>query len=273
MTNNISSNAPTDGWYGYPYFRELRLVMTYQQPFWPGLVLLGLTTNALNIVTFLRVGVKDSVTTLLLSLSISDAWFLTFMSPTLLRHGFYLLGSYNNRVFSDIRFLTNWPAFTFYDFSAYVSVVLGVTRCACVAMPLRFKSVFTKKRTIISVIVLFCINVLIHIPVLTIYKLGWKTDPLTNESYVGVVKLEYEQHRLRQNINDIINKNTLQVISFIVLVTCAALLSFKLFQTSKIRSKSAAVSDTSEESGKSPSQSQAASHKRNSTQNLKRGVG
>ncbi|GFR72063.1 chemosensory receptor C [Elysia marginata] len=261
MTDNISSIVPTDRFFGYPYRREFTLVMRYQPPFWTFLLAVGLTTNILNIITFLKVGVKDSVTTLLLTLSMSDASFLILVSPTLLRHGFLSVGSYKLQAFSDLRFITFWPAFTCYDFSAYVSVVLGVTRCACVAMPLRFKSVFTKKRTIISVVVLFCINVLIHIPVLTMYRLGWKTDPLTNKSYVGVVRDEPSLRNYKQGINDIINKNTLQVISFIVLVACAALLKFKLFQASKIRSKLATVSGSSDESDKSLSQSLAASHK------------
>ncbi|GFR72059.1 chemosensory receptor C [Elysia marginata] len=261
MTNNISSIVSTDRYFGYPYKREYTLVMRYQPPFWPFLLVAGLTTNILNIITFLKVGVKDSVSILLLTISMSDACFLTLVSPVLLRHAFLSVGSYKVQALNDLRVMTFWPAFTCYDFSAYVSVVLGVTRCACVAMPLRFKSVFTKKRTIIAVGVLFCINVLIHIPVLTIFRLGLKIDPLTNKSYVGVVREGGSLETYKQRLNDTINKNTLQVISFIVLVACAALLSFKLFQTSKIRSKSAAVSDTSEKSGKSPSQSQAASHK------------
>ncbi|GFR72055.1 chemosensory receptor C [Elysia marginata] len=174
MTNNISSIVPTDRFFAYPYRREFTLVMRYQPPFWPFLLAVGLTTNILNIITFLKIGVKDSVSTLLLTISMSDACFLTLVSPALLRHAFLSVGSYKVQALNDLRVMTFWPAFTCYDFSAYVSVVLGVTRCACVAMPLRFKSVFTKKRTIIPVVVLFCINVLIHIPVLTISRLGLK---------------------------------------------------------------------------------------------------
>ena len=220
-----------------PYEREHDIFAAIVHPFYPVLLLAGLISNTLNIVTFIKAGVKDSVTTLLLTISVSDAIFLCLFSPVALRNGFSWLGTNRSRVFNDIFLILSWPAFTMYDFSAYTTVYLGVTRCACVAMPLRFKSVFTRKRTIISVVVLFCIDVLLHIPVLSIFTLKWKRGK-GNTTYlsVGLVGNRFDT-AYKQSLNDIINKNTLQAVAFITIITCAALLSFKLYESSKVRTK------------------------------------
>ncbi|KAK3787627.1 hypothetical protein RRG08_034329 [Elysia crispata] len=221
-----------------PFQRDHDIFAGIIHPFYPVLLLVGLITNTLNIVTFLKAGVKDSVTTLLLTISVSDAAFLCLFVPVAVRNGFSWLGTNRSRVLYEMFLILFWPAFTMYDFSAYTTVFLGVTRCACVAMPLRFKSVFTKKRTVISVIVLFCINVLLHIPVLSIQTIKWKTDAQRNITYlsVGLVGNIYDT-AFKQSLNDFINKNTLQAVAFITIITCAALLSFKLYESSKVRSK------------------------------------
>ena len=262
MANNNSANIYVEESFQYSYKREYELIMTYQRPLWPALLFVGLITNTLNIITFIKTSVKDSVSILLLTLSISDGIFLSLVSPTILRHGFFMLGSYKSRVWSDIRHLSFWPAFTFYDFSAYVSVFLGVTRCACVAMPLRFKLTFTRKRTVLSVVVLFGISVLLHIPTLSLFKLGWVKEPKLNTSYLTVLVTDpLEVILFKQGLNDTINKNIIQVASFIILVTCAALLRFKLLESSKIRSQSNRIPDSNEASSKSHSSSHTGSQK------------
>ena len=232
-------NATLDSeYFDKPFKREYDIFVAIVHPFYPVLLVAGLITNTLNIVTFIKAGVKDSVTTLLLTISVSDAIFLFLFAPLTLRNGFSRLGTNRSRVLYEMFLILFWPAFTMYDFSAYTTVFLGVTRCACVAMPLRFKSVFTRKRTVISVIVLFCIDVLFHIPVLSILTLKWKTDAQRNTTYLSVSFVGNRiESAYKQTINDIINKNTLQAISMITIITRAALLSFKLYESSKVRSK------------------------------------
>ena len=228
------------------YKRQHDIFADIVYPLYPVIFFSGIITNILNIVTFLKAGVNDSVTVLLLTISISDVVFLSFLASSLLTFSFSWLGVFVFREMRETGDILFFPAFTFYDYSAYVSVFLGITRCACVAMPLRFKSVFTTKRTVVSVIILFTINVLLHIPVLTIFKLTWKTDPVSNTTFLSVVGDSLDVHLYKQSINDIINKNTLQVISFIVLVSCTFLLRYKLYESSKVRSKPASVTGSGE---------------------------
>ena len=178
----------------YPYQRENQLFSSVLYPFWPVLLFAGLLSNATNIVVFLKVGIKESVSTLLLILSISDFAFLSFFSPTIIRASFSSFGTYRIPALSAIHFLCFRPAFTFYDYSTYISVFLGITRCACVAMPLQFKSVFTVKRTVAALLVLFYSDVLLHLPVLTVFRIGWLRDPPTNTSSLSLVRDRFDVH-------------------------------------------------------------------------------
>ena len=226
----MSNNASEPLFYNLSFYHEHLMFAKIIQPTWPILICVGLISNTINVVVFLKAGVKDSVTTLLLTLSISDAMFLIFIIPSVVVY------NYLTPTTVQVHLMCYWPAMTFYDYSSYISVFLGVTRCACVVKPLHFKSVFTKSRTVIAVCILFCVDVLLHIPVLSISRLGWKKDPETNNSYLSVVSDNNSLKLKKMRINDVVNKNFIAWTSFIVMIVCAALLSFKLFESSKIRS-------------------------------------
>ena len=242
----LNSSIKTD--LNIPYLREQLTTLEVLAPVWPAIILLGLLSNTTNILVFIKAGLKDSVTILLLSLSLSDACFLILITPTVSTIIiFHFEPSWVWAVDHTITHtLFYWPAFTFYDYSSYISVFLGVTRCACVAMPLHFKSTFTKRRTVVGVVCLLCLAVLFHLPVLTIFSIGWRQDPVKNVS-IPVIVASGRQTMVK--INDLLNRNTLPWISFITMIGCVALLSFKLLQASKIRSlpasgdKTAAKSD------------------------------
>ncbi|GFS09182.1 chemosensory receptor A [Elysia marginata] len=200
-----------------------------------GVLLFGMIANITNIVVFLKAGVKDNVSTLLLSLSMSDLTFITLISPsacTLFVINFFLkpyLWPFDHEFVS---FLLYWPAFTLYDMSAFISVSLGVMRCACVAMPLKFKLVFTKRRTVIVVLALLVLAVSLRVPVLTIFRVAWRTDPATNAStaYVAAVN-----RQAMSRINDLMNRGLVVWINYTIMVSCVGLLSFKLSQAARIR--------------------------------------
>ena len=203
-------------------------------PIWLVIFLFGNISNLMNILVFLQSGVKDNVTVLLLCLSVSDFCFLALMTPWLVTVVITKYAPNWNWPFDQFitSFLFYWPAFTFYDFSAYVSVFLAITRCACVALPLQFKSVFTKSRTIICVVVLIICTILLRIPVLYIHSIGIKLNPLTNQTYVY---LRYHGSPTNVRVNDTLNRTSLPWIAFIIVVACVIILSVKLVEASKVR--------------------------------------
>ncbi|GFN98210.1 chemosensory receptor c [Plakobranchus ocellatus] len=194
-----------------------------------------------NIVVFLKAGVKDNVTTLLLSLSVSDITFLMLITPQVcsIIIAFFApnwpwpfhIGFLNEMLY--------WPAYTFYEFSSYISVWLGVTRCACVAMPLKFKSVFTKTRTVKAVIIIFIVSVSLRVPVMSMFRTAWKRDPKTNVSSVYFVKQNSE---LITHFNDALNRGSLPMINFIIMITCVCVIKTKLYQASLVRNSQIATS-------------------------------
>ena len=70
------------------------------------------------------------------------------------------------------------------------------------------------------------------LPVLTIHRISWRTDPQTNVSslYLKAVNSAY-----MTRINDILNRGIVIYILYITMVTCEFILSFKLYGASKIR--------------------------------------
>ena len=230
LLKNVSMNNSALDVHSLPFHREYYYISNILNPAWPTLILVGLISNTINMIVFLKAGIKDSVTTLLFTLSISDGFFLILIAPTM------LMSNSSNSLIMSVYVMSYWPAMTCYDYSSYISVFLGVTRCACVVKPLHFKSMFTKSRTIVAVIILFCIDVLFHIPVLSISRLGWRTDPITNNSILTIISDNRAEQARKMRINDVVNKNSIAWTSFIVMIACVVLLSFKLVESSKVRS-------------------------------------
>ncbi|GFR95739.1 chemosensory receptor A [Elysia marginata] len=219
----------------FPYLKEFLLATKILSPFWVAVILFGLIANVINIVVFLRAGAKDNVTVLLLSLAVSDLVFLVLITPSMCRFVIFTLAARSYQLPFDpaiLAFLFYWPAFTSYDLSSFISVSLGVMRCACVAMPLKFKFVFTKSRTIKWVVFLVILAVALRLPVLTINRLAVRLDPTTNAS---VLFLKQVNRASMSRINDIINRGFVIYVNYITMVTCVCVLTFKLYQAAKIR--------------------------------------
>ncbi|GFO28534.1 chemosensory receptor a [Plakobranchus ocellatus] len=237
--------------FSWPYVREFTFLITILTPILAVIVLLGLFANITNIVVFLKAGIKDNVTTLLISLSISDMMFLVLVTPSLYtRVIIYFFPEWSwpfyNRLVDELLY---WPSYTFYDFSSYISVGLGVTRCACVAMPLHFKSVFTKARTVKALFVLFILVVSIRVPIMSTYRLVWLKDLHTNLSSLSLAGQNVESIN---RFNDIVGRTSLPLINFIIMITCVGVIKLKLYQASMAHKYHTAISSSVSGSKQAP---------------------
>ncbi|GFS22874.1 chemosensory receptor A [Elysia marginata] len=218
----------------FSFLAELLMIITILSPVWIATFSFGLVSNIINIIVFLKAVAKDNVTVLMLALAVSDLMYLCLCIPSVC--SFVILGLF--RSFSwpfDIqlfRFLLYWPSVVAYDLSSFISVSLGVIRCACIAMPLKFKFVFTRSRTVKWVMCLVVLAVSLRLPVLTVNRITWITDPKTNTSSARLLEVNRE---FMVYINDILNRNLVIYVTFITMVTCVCVLTFKLYQASKIR--------------------------------------
>ena len=126
-----------------------------------------------------------------------------------------------------------WYAYVFYDYSSFISMFLALVRCACVARPLRFKSMFTTPRTFAILGVLFFLAVTLRIPVFTVIRVGWAVNPLTNSTYRSIKVVDNFEKFYKAN--DIINRNIVSWIAYITVTTCVLILASKLQTASRFR--------------------------------------
>ena len=82
---------------------------------------------------------------------------------------------------------------------------------------------------------------------MSIHQLESITDLSTNSSYLTIVR-DIEEEGKKTKINDAINKNAIAWTLFVVMIVCTVLLSFKLFESFKIRSLPASDPDSAESS-------------------------
>ena len=168
----------------YIYFEEFRVLTMFIYHVWLCIVIFGLVSNTINIVVFAKIGFRDNVTVTLLFLSLSDLLNLILNCPVVVARFMgknfpYHVWPFHPKI---LFFGMFWWAYIFYDYSSFVSVFLALVRCACVSRPLRFKSMFTISRTVTILSVLFLVAVTLRVPVLTVFRLSWEVNPVTNST-------------------------------------------------------------------------------------------
>ena len=202
---------------------EYSVLRKFIYQIWICIALFGLVANILNIVVFTKIGLKDNVTITLLFLSISDLLFLAITSSIIV--GRYMEVHQRRHVWPFHLYIIllgpYWYAYIFYDYSSFISVFLASVRCACVARPLRFKSMFTKSRTLTILCLLFALAFILRVPVLTVFRLSWAVNPQTNSTFRS---LKFS-HNFRDiyKANDILNRNIISWLAYITIIMCAVL--------------------------------------------------
>ena len=226
---NVSFN--TDLVFAY----EFHVLTKFIYHIWISIALFGLVSNILNIVVFIKIGLKDNVTITLLFLSISDLLNTIINSPPIV--GRYIAVHQPGHIWPFDRFIIilgpYWYAYIFYDYSSFISVFLASVRCACVARPLRFKSMLTKSRTITVLCLLFVLAFVLRVPVLTVFRLSWTLNPQTNSTFRSLVFAD--NFRAIYQANDILNRNIISWLAYIAITTCVVILASKLQAASKFR--------------------------------------
>ena len=219
----------------YVYFEEFRVLTIFIYHVWLCIVIFGLVSNTINIVVFAKIGFRDNVTVTLLFLSLSDLLNSILNCPVVV--GRFMGKNFPSHVWPfhpKILFLGMfWWAYTFYDYSSFISVFLALVRCACVSRPLRFKSMFTISRTVTILGGLFLVAVTLRAPVLTVFRLSWAVNPLTNSTFRSIQFAD--NFREIYKANDIINMNIIPWVAYIIVVTCVIVLVSHLQVASKFR--------------------------------------
>ncbi|KAH9512455.1 hypothetical protein Btru_039627 [Bulinus truncatus] len=198
----------------------------------PTFQILSISANIINIVTFFKIGLKDSINITFLALSLSDLFSVLLDTSDNVCLNVAMSPWQQDIPISmhSISGVIHYYQHIFLDTSVCLETYLAIARCCCVSMPMRFKNVFTFKRSVAVILMLFVCNVVFRIPLLISYVLTWQTSPSTN-----LTKLTFystNDFKLFNSVEQIAGRTVFPVILFIIAITCSVILTSALINAS-----------------------------------------
>lgn len=204
--------------------------------------IMGLGTNLLNIITFVRQGLRDTVNISLLGLTVSDLGSLVFL--------FFINICWTPAIMKmDLPFYPEQMMyFLFWGHVIFTRVTTGTTawiafeRCLCIAAPLKVKEIITPRRTIIYIFVLYATMMATIAPMFYTSRLAWIFDKSKNKSLLGYIKIKN-----RNGIEDLVYliNNFLPAIFFVLIVICTLVLIKTLRKNARWREQTTALTRSS----------------------------
>lgn len=198
--------------------------------------ILGIVNNVLNIVIFLKQGVKDTVNISLLNLAISDLGSLLFLltwnilstpSFSALDLPFYP---------EQIRWHVGWVHVILIRVSTGITALITFERCLCIAIPLDVKRILTPDRAVKSIIAIYVVMTGSAAPMFYTSRYVWTFDPARNKSILGLI---YLKNRGDQEVIVFVMNAVLPTVTFVFIVVCTAILVKTLREKSKWRQTTA----------------------------------
>ncbi|CAL1545315.1 unnamed protein product, partial [Lymnaea stagnalis] len=207
----------------------------------PGLFVISLCGNIINIIVFTTQGFQDTVNISLLALAVSDM-------GTLLNN--LIIAILNNPILlgSDISIephefqtaVAGWPIASFSKITSWITAYITFERCLCIVVPLRVKRLVTPKSVVFIMVSIYVMMFATIIPEYMTFYLDWKYFPDRNKTLIGMVPRKYSQ-AARGITFTIITFSQFLSIPLIILFT--VILTAKLRQKSKWRGKTTSVAD------------------------------
>lgn len=210
------------------------LIVVFQVSFTGVLAVVGIMTNTINIVVFLKTGLSDSVNISLFGLAVGDLCSLifSFWESVCFNPLFHDIEA--PVVFMEVEYITGcWPHVCFVRVTSYITAFVTFERCLCITMPLKVKIILTTTRTKIIIIAIFCVVMITSIPEYYVSQLVYKFYPEKNRTLLGI---HFIEDRARfEKVTLLLNNVVLQCISFIAVVVCTVILVVQLNRKAKWR--------------------------------------
>ncbi|KAK6980362.1 5-hydroxytryptamine receptor 2 [Biomphalaria glabrata] len=207
-------------------------MMAYTKILSPVLQVLAITANLINIIVFYQIGIRDSVNMTFLALSLSDIAYLVLdaSSTVTLNIG---MSPWQQEVPVGMFSLSgciHWYQYIFLDTSTCLETYLAITRCCCVSMPLKFKHVFTPRKTFIIIVCIVSCNIVLRIPLFSSFGLSWQTSFLTNQTKLTFYSSNTFQ--LFNGIEQVLARTVCPVIFLCISTFCSFILTSALARAS-----------------------------------------
>uniref|UniRef100_A0A2C9M748 G-protein coupled receptors family 1 profile domain-containing protein n=1 Tax=Biomphalaria glabrata TaxID=6526 RepID=A0A2C9M748_BIOGL len=204
----------------------------------------GVVTNCVNVIIFFKLGLKDSMSTGLFALSLTD-FAVTLMQLAsccsyLVKIVYpespvdpWLFGAY---VFS-------WSRYVAYLISCWITTVISLERCFCVVSPFTVRQKFTKARCLMIILGISIFHVCVHLPIFIFANIQWVSiSPGTTVARNGTMSEKYVLTVLYSDsaaeweiLSDMIAGISLSVLSQVILLICTVWMIYSLKASSKIR--------------------------------------
>ncbi|XP_059157397.1 uncharacterized protein LOC131941852 [Physella acuta] len=208
------------------------------------LSLAGVLSNSVNVLVFIRLGLKDSMSVGLWALSFTD---LVVSALQLGGCISYLVAIIYPRNLIDIwyigRFYFSWARYVGYFISCWITTIIVLERCYCVVSPFRVRQVFTKTKCVMFIIAICVVHIAMLVPVYTFPHFEWgrystgEKDENGTDTYYMQIKLHLTVESAKsQFIINIMEGVVLSVTSQVLIILCTVWMIYSLKSSSRIRS-------------------------------------
>ena len=218
------------------------LSFIFRHFFSTALSLLGMCTNAINMVVFYKMSLFDGVTQNFFILSISDGLYATVCSVNSIAYTVWRIvrahaGYDGLEIAIQVVYRMSYYALAFpQNVSVMTTVMIAVVRCCCVAMPLKVRYLFTPRRQLAAIFLFSGVVLSISVFFRASLYLVHSKNPVTNITIVYVTGPFWSIETASNNI--------VFCLGFIICVACVAILSTSLRKASRFRDSSTAGSSS-----------------------------
>ncbi|XP_013080159.2 neurotensin receptor type 2-like [Biomphalaria glabrata] len=206
----------------------------------------GCLGNAVTIATYLSMKLKDGVTISFLGLAISDFLYVITMLAHLISLGLYTLERK-----SSFKIWFPFDPFGIYVFFSNIGVLIylitimattfiAIIRCLCVSMPLQFRNLLTRRRSIWCITIFSLVSVVSYLPILLNMTMQRSFDANINTTRY---RLWVSPYREEIKMAIWISRDVLVTfITEVIVIVCVVVMTKKLQAAAKFRNKTAKYS-------------------------------
>ncbi|CAL1529878.1 unnamed protein product, partial [Lymnaea stagnalis] len=197
------------------------------------LCLFGIVGNTINILVFVKQGLRQSVNSSFFAMSISDLLGLVFQ----VWHNF-CLNPYVDQLdapidFLDVQYLTaGWPNSVLVRITGWITVYVTAERCLSIAVPLKIKQIVTPRRTAAILVFIYVINIASLLPLYFSAYFSWNFYPAQNRTKFGI---SFRSNKLEIEYLIFTFQASLAIIAFACVIIFTTVLVVKLKKKSKWR--------------------------------------
>ncbi|KAH9513949.1 hypothetical protein Btru_031821 [Bulinus truncatus] len=199
--------------------------------------LFGLVSNVINIAVFCRQGVKSTVNISFMALSVTDLCNVIFTAwVSICFNGIFVHAPGLAFYPPDVSYLSGgFPHACLSRITAWITVFMTVERYVCIALPFKVKTLFTPRKTAVTIGVISILTMLPLVPEYLFFFIGWTYIPQLNATLLG---LAANANRLHLEGISFLVYALMMFTSFPVIILFTAVLIVQLNKVSQWRTSS-----------------------------------